>query len=259
MTALAAPPVRTAPPAVWLARLTVVELRKAVDTRAGRWLLLVIGVGCVAVGLLTALFDRSTQLGVQGALTAQHSSAVNLLLPVVGILLATSEWSRRTALTTYALVPRRHRVTTAKVLAASLLAVAVTGFVLAVSALLVLLVPLWSDTTGRWDLDLVLLAQVTLAAVLFTLGGVAFGLALVSTPLAVVLFFVLPTVLTVLGATVDALREPLQWLDINLTLYELYLPDTTSREWARAATSTLAWVVVPMAVGAVRTARREVT
>lgn len=258
MTTLADSPVQTAPPAVSLARLTLVELRKAVDTRAGRWLLIVIGLVCVAVGLLTTLFGESEQ-GVHGVFTAQHSWVVVLLLPVVGILLATAEWSRRTALTTYALVPQRHRVTTAKVLAASLLAVAVTASVLAVSALLVLLVPLWSDTTGRWDLDLVLLAQATLGAVLLTLCGVAFGLALVSTPIAIVLFFVLPTVLTVVGATVDVLREPLGWLDINLTLYELYLPDITGQEWARAATSVLAWIAVPMAVGVVRTSRREVT
>jgi ABC-2 type transport system permease protein len=48
---------------------------------------------------------------------------VGVLLPVLGVLLVTSEWSQRTAMTTFALVPRRFRVLTAKPLAAAVLAV----------------------------------------------------------------------------------------------------------------------------------------
>ena len=47
---------------------------------------------------------------------------VGLLLPVLGILLVTSEWSQRTALTTFTLVPRRLPGAAAKVLAATSLA-----------------------------------------------------------------------------------------------------------------------------------------
>ena len=44
-----------------------------------------------------------------------------ILLPVLGIMSATQEWSQRTGLTTFTLEPRRGRVVTAKVVAAALL------------------------------------------------------------------------------------------------------------------------------------------
>ena len=43
--------------------------------------------------------------------------AASVLLPIVPILLMTSEWSQRTALSTFALVPVRERVIGAKLLA----------------------------------------------------------------------------------------------------------------------------------------------
>ena len=45
----------------------------------------------------------------------------SILLPIVGILLVTSEWSQRTALITFALVPDRGRVLAAKLLASVVL------------------------------------------------------------------------------------------------------------------------------------------
>ena len=47
---------------------------------------------------------------------------ITLLLPIVGILLVTSEWSQRTAQVTFTLVPRRGRVLAAKVSASVVLA-----------------------------------------------------------------------------------------------------------------------------------------
>ena len=40
-----------------------------------------------------------------------------MLLPIVGILLVSSEWSQRTALITFTLVPQRMRVMSAKLAA----------------------------------------------------------------------------------------------------------------------------------------------
>jgi hypothetical protein len=249
-------PAATARPAT-LGRLVLLELRKAVDTRAARWLLAISAVLCLVVGVLQMTLEADVlKRSMNGAFVAQHGMAF-LLLPVVGILLVTSEWSRRTALTTYALVPRRNRITVAKACAAVLLALATTVFALGASAALNLLAPLWSGS-ARWDLDWVVVAQATLVGAVAVLGGVAFGLLLMSSPLAIVLYFVLPTVLTVLAALVERLRGPLQWLDINLTLPELYLPDVSGRAWAQAGVSVLAWVVVPLVAGAVRTHRREV-
>ena len=40
-----------------------------------------------------------------------------ILLPIIGILLVSSEWSQRTALITFTLVPKRMRVMSAKIAA----------------------------------------------------------------------------------------------------------------------------------------------
>ena len=45
----------------------------------------------------------------------------SVLLPIVGILLVSSEWSQRTGMVTFALVPRRGRVIAAKLLASVVL------------------------------------------------------------------------------------------------------------------------------------------
>ena len=223
-----------------LSRLTLVELRKTVDTRAARWLLAVMVVVPLRIATLQILLSTvPEERGLAGAFTAAQGFAL-VVLPVLGILCVTSEWSQRTTLTTYALVPQRHRITAAKAAAVSLLSLAMTTLALPAAVALNVLAPLVSDGGDRWDLGIRVVAQVALVGVLTALGGLAFGLALISSPAAIVLYFVLPTVLTVVAETVAKLREPLRWLDINVTVVELYRTDVTAVEWARVATSAAA-------------------
>src|SRR5690606_37538154 len=99
-----------------LARLVAVELRKSVDTRAGRWLLVVIGLlGVAAVSLLLVSGERADV--TLGSVLVIAQLPVALLLPVLGLLLVTSEFSQRSALTTFTLVPHRGRVIGAKLVA----------------------------------------------------------------------------------------------------------------------------------------------
>jgi hypothetical protein len=63
---------------------------------------------------------RPTSTG-STACSSSRSRPIGILLPILGILSVTSEWSQRTTLLTFALVPRRERVTAAKALAACLL------------------------------------------------------------------------------------------------------------------------------------------
>jgi hypothetical protein len=236
----------------------LVELRKAVDTRAARWLLAVIVVVPFGIAILQLLLSKlPEERGLAGAFTAIQGLGL-VLLPVVGLLSVTSEWSQRTTMTTYALVPRRHRVTAAKAAAVSLLSLALTALALALAAALNALAPLLTDGGGQWDLSVRVTAQSALVGVVTVLGGLAFGLMLISTPLAIVLYYVLPIALTTVAETVGSLRERLLWLDINVTVIPLYTTDVSAGQWARLATSVAAWVAVPLALGWVRTARREV-
>lgn len=45
---------------------------------------------------------------------------MGIFLPVIGIIAVTGEWSQRTALTTFTLVPRRWRIVVAKIVALAL-------------------------------------------------------------------------------------------------------------------------------------------
>ncbi|KAE8764716.1 ABC transporter permease [Georgenia thermotolerans] len=246
------------PRPVPFSRLVAVELRKQTDTRAGRWLLAVVvllGAGLIVVHLLVA---EPADLTWQ-ELTMTASFGQVLLLPLLGIMAATAEWSQRTALTTFVLEPRRTRVHLAKLAAAGALAVVVTAAAAAAGAVANVVGMLWRDGAGGWALDGGVAAGNALAFLLLVAQGVAFGLALLSTPAAIVAYLALPTGWSVLGMLVPRLSEPAQWLDMNRTLLPLMTGELTAQQAAQLATSVAVWVAVPLAVGLWRTARREVS
>ena len=90
-------------------RLTLVELRKMVDTRAGFWLQLIVAGLTLTVVTLFCIFGDTDEL-IFRDMFALAVFPASLLLPIVGILLVTSEWTQRTALITFTLVPKRMRV-----------------------------------------------------------------------------------------------------------------------------------------------------
>lgn len=257
MTTPAAPPRRPAPTAPSLARLTGVELRKLVDTRAGRWLLITIGLVVVAI-VTVQLFVLDDTAQTFTAFFTPSLFPTGLLLPVLGILSITAEWSQRTALTTFALVPRRARVVAAKLAAVLLAALAAVLVSLAVAAVGTLAARA-TGGAGSWDLDWRLVPYAAVFQVVNVLMGAGFGLLLLNTPLAIVTYLLLPTVWSVLAAMIEALRRPAQWLDTSVTLEPLLGPQVTAGQWARLAVSLLVWLLVPLAGGLARTVRREVS
>jgi len=251
------PRTQPAPTPPSLLQLVRVELRKAHDTRAGFWLLLVIAVAAVAVVLLAMVFDEAPSKSF-GNYFGLSQFPVGLLLPVLGILLVTSEWSQRTALTTFALVPRRSRVLLAKVLAATVLALLGVAAAAVASALATVLTPVLSDADVTWTLSGAQLGQVVLIQVVTVLVGVAFGMLLLSSPLAIVLYFVLPTAFTILVNTVGALDWLRTWLDLSTTSMPMYTGDLAGQGWAQLGTSTALWLVLPLVLGWLRIERSEI-
>jgi ABC-2 type transport system permease protein len=250
MTAFAA----TAPPVAFtrpgLPRLTAVELRKMTDTRAGFWLLLITGLLAAAIVTITAIWgdapDQNFAEMFRGALWV-----VSVVPPVVGILAVTSEWSQRTALTTFSLVPGRERVIAAKLVAGIALALVALVACLLTAAIGNLFVG------GSWSLELSLLVNGALFEVLAVLGGIAFGLAFLSSPLAIVLYFVLPTAWAILGESISALDKPAEWLDTSRTMQPLVDDTMASGDWARLATSVALWLGVVLVIGLLRLRRSE--
>ena len=123
-------------------RLVVVELRKIVDTRAGFWLQVATVALTVIVVVVRLLVGDAAHHTFQSVLDAGLQPAA-ILLPVLGILLVTSEWSQRTGLITFALVPVRWRFG-AKLIGSLLWAVAMLAMSLAVVVAGVL-VAAWSS------------------------------------------------------------------------------------------------------------------
>jgi len=237
-------------------RLCAVELRKQLDTRAGVWLLIsiaVISAGFIVLTLFTA--DRGDLTWTN--LLAAASIGQLLLLPLIGVMAATSEWSARTALTTFTLEPRRTRVSLAKLASAGTLGLVVMIATLAVSALLNVIGIVWLDGDGSWVLDGGIVAGTALALVLLVWQGVAFGLAFLSTPIAIVAYLALPTVWSILTLTIESLRGPAEWLDVNQTLLTLMMGTMIADDWPKLLVSLLVWLGLPLAFGLWRTARRE--
>ena len=246
--------VDTAPAALFtrpsLPRLSAVELRKMADTRAGFWLLLIVGLLAAGIVTITTIFGNAEDHNLaplfQGALWV-----ASVLLPVLGILAVTSEWSQRTALTTFSLVPGRERIIAAKIVAGTALALVAVVVCLLAAAIGNLFVG------GSWSLGLSGLGTGTLFEVLGMLGGIAFGLAFLSSPLAIVLYFALPTVWAILGESISALDKPAQWLDTSRSMQPLVDNTMAGGDWARLATSVALWIGVPLVIGLLRLRRSE--
>ena len=240
-----------------LPRLVRIELRKSADTRAGAWLLAVIGAAALAVVVLQVLYEEPEKRTLADYL-AGSQLGVGVLLPVLGILLVTSEWSQRTATTTFCLVPRRSRVLAAKVLAATVLAVVSVAATALAAVAGALLTPVLTDGDTDWTLPGALVAQVLVVQVASVLVGVAFGMVLLSSPVAIVLYFVLPTAVTVLVSAVGALDWVREWLDLTTTSTPMYEGGLDAGGWARFGTSLLLWLLLPLGAGWLRVLRREI-
>lgn len=239
-----------------LLRLVRVELRKMVDTRSGLWLLGIIAVlSAGAVGLYRWFGpeDGHTFYGFAGmALTPQA-----FLLPVLGILLVTSEWSQRAGLVTFTLEPRRGRVVVAKALAAVVVGLLGLVLLLTVAAVFTVVAGTGADV---WDVGGREVGHFTLLQVLAIMQGVAFGLLLMNSTAAIVLYFALPVAMNLLITFVEALRENAGWFDLATAQTPLFTQEAlTGEQWAQLGTVTLLWIVTPLVLGWVRLRRTEIT
>ncbi len=237
-----------------LGRLTAVELRKMVDTRAGFWLQLAVAVLTVALVVVVCAVGHARDQTLRELLSLALQPA-SVLLPIVGILLVSSEWSQRTAPITFALVPGRSRVVVAKLLASVVVSLVVFVLCLAVAAIGTAIAA--PDVAHVWSLPAGLLLQDVLYLVTGMIGGVAFGAALLSSAPAIVLSFVLPIGWSIVSA-VAGLDTVARWLDAVRTLGPMSEHVFDATEWAHAATTLGVWMALPLAIGMWRIARGEI-
>jgi ABC-type transport system involved in multi-copper enzyme maturation permease subunit len=234
-----------------LGRLTKVELRKMVDTRSGFWLqLAVLGLTVLTV-VITVLAGHESDRTFRHILSNALAPA-GVLLPVVGILLVSSEWSQRTALISFALVPRRPRLIAAKVLAGVVLGLVATLVAIVFAALGTALAS--PDIPNVWSLPLGLLGQDLLYVMTAMVIGVAFGAALLASAPAIVLYFGLPAALAALGS-IHSLHGLMEWINSAQSLEPLTLEVLGGKAWGQVLTTLVLWMVLPLAIGLWRITR----
>ena len=253
---------RPAPPPIPFARLLEVELRKMFDTRSGAWLM--IGVGVLSVLASGAVVLWAPDEAITYAAFAQAVGfPMAVLLPVIAILSVTSEWSQRSGLTTFTLVPHRGRVIAVK--AVDSVVVAVGGMLVAagVGVLGNLLGSALAGTPTVWDVTLADFAAIVLANVLGVLIGFMLGVVLRSSSAALVGYLVYVYVFTGLTFALAQAQQwfaDLQpWVDFNYTQGSLFegFPET-AQAWAQLGATSLLWLVLPLAVGLRLVLRTEV-
>src|SRR5688572_28129246 len=177
-------------------RLVRVELRKSYDTRAGRWLLLTIGLLTLLVeGIALAVTTVQDQPMNFGDFVGAAAFVTSVLLPVLGILLVTSEWSQRTAMVIFALEPRRLRVVLAKLVTGLMLTLATAAFAITVGLLSNLLYAAIEGRSPSWEFGFDFLVGFLIVQSFAMLGGFALAALLLNTPAAIVVFFVYKWVL----------------------------------------------------------------
>ncbi|KZF02448.1 ABC transporter permease [Rhodococcus sp. EPR-157] len=264
MTATIVPPAmgrRTARP-IPIARLVKVELRKMFNTRSGFWMLTSIGVLSVIATGAVVIFAPDSDVTY-----ASFASAVgfpmSVILPMIAILAVTSEWSQRSGLTTFTLVPSRGRVIGTKAVATLLVGLGSVAVAFTVGALGNVVGSALAGVDTVWDISLSMAPQMVLGNLVGMAIGFTLGVVLRNSAAAIVGYFVVSLVMPgilVLLAQVRSWFEDLQpWIDWNETQVALFEGATnTGEEWAMLGSTTMIWIVIPLVIGVLLLRRSEV-
>jgi ABC-2 type transport system permease protein len=244
-------------------RLVNVELRKLADTRAGRWLL----ISIVTLTLLVLIIQLAVVLGndlnpkfvdfLQGM-----NTPMAILLPVLGVLSITSEWSQRTAMVTFALEPSRMRVVMAKLVSLVIVSVLALVIGLILGSVANVLYGSFSGNDLVWGNVGKLVLTYFVAYILSMASGFALGALFLNSPAGIVVYFAYSFVLPIpfaIGAALmgwfDTLRP---WIDFNFAQTPLIDGTIAGSDWAHLLTSGLIWLGLPLVIGLWRIGRSEV-
>jgi ABC-2 type transport system permease protein len=242
-------------------RIIGVEIQKMFDTRSGFWLLTGVGITAALATLATILFAPDSELSY-GSFAGAIGFPMSVILPMIGILAVTSEWSQRTGLTTFTLVPHRSRVIGAKLAAILIVGVASITLAFAVGAVGNIVGSAIAGVGTTWDISLGDAVLIFLADALGMLMGFTIGILVRNSPGAIVGYFVyalvLPGAFGALASVQTWFADLQGWIDFQFSSTRLYDGDLSRTDWAHLATSGLIWLVIPMSLGLFLVTRSEV-
>lgn len=170
--------------------MILVEIRKSVDTRAGRGLL----IASVAVVVLFAIISATTLSTTQIDLAEMIRFAgapLFILLPTIAMISVTTEWTTRGAMTTFLLNPRRGQVALSKLFAGWALSVVVVLLAAVLCGVVGVIVAWATDTAVGASAPAVLasLLYCIVSVVVLNILAMAIGSIVVSTALGVAIYF----------------------------------------------------------------------
>ena len=233
---------------VLLSRVINVELRKMFDTRAGFWLMASIVITGLLTTILTIAFAPEADLTYYTFAKA-IGFPMTVILPMIAILSITGEWSQRTGLTTFTLVPHRRRVIAAKAITSVGVAIASMLFAFAIGAIGNVVGTAIAGTDMVWDVSLAEGANIVLGSLLCLLTGTMLGMLIRSSAAALVAYFVyslvLPTIAGILASSQQWFQDLRPWVDLNYAQSHLFEGTLTAEQWANLAATASTWLLLP--------------
>jgi hypothetical protein len=250
-------PIRPVP----LARIVRVELRKMFDTRSGFWLMASIVIAGLLATVATIFFAPDDQLTYYTFAKA-IGFPMTVILPIIAVLAITGEWSQRSGLTTFTLVPHRNRVILAKVIASVCVGVASMLFALLIGVVGNLVGTAIAGTDLVWDVSFAHGADIIIGSLLCLLTGTMLGILFRSSPVALVAYFVysllLPTLADVLESTQSWFADMRPWVDLNLAESTLFEGTIHGEQWAHLVVTVVVWLLLPALAGLLMLKHSEV-
>ena len=238
-----------------------VELRKMFNTRSGFWLMSSIVILAVIATGAVVLFAPTEEL-TYGSFAAAIGIPMTIVLPIIAALSITSEWSQRTGLTTFTMVPSRSRVVRGQagrhradrhrrhpdgprgrrvgnIVGSNLAGVPTT-----------------------WDMDVADVLYILAGNGLGLLMGFTLGVLFRNSAAAVVGYFVyamvLPTLSALLAGAQEWYADAQRWVDFQFNQGSLFDGGFDATEWTQLAVTGTAWLLLPLAFGLWRVLRSEV-
>ena len=242
-------------------RIVAVELRKSFDTRAGFWLLVsVAGVSLLTTGAVIAWGPDEDF--TYATFTTTIAFPMSVILPIIAALAVTAEWTQRSGLTTFTIVPHRSRIMAAKAIGLALVAVPATALAFIVGAGGNVIASWISGNDTVWDQDLVSVPYVLLSLTLTLAMGLVCGTLIRNSAGAIVAFFifsfVIPPLLGLLAMTQDWFHDLQPWVDLDYQLTALLRGSFDTEQWSQLVATTGIWLILPAVVGMWALVRSEV-
>ena len=247
--------------AIPMSRIITTELRKMFDTRSGFWLMASIGILAILASAAVIAFSSDAGMTYNAFATAV-GYPITVMLPIIAVLSVTSEWSQRSGLTTFTLVPHRGRIIAAKGIACVGVAVATIPLAFAVGALGNVIGTSIAGIAPVWNLTATNMATIVLANVLALLVGFMLGVLIRSSAGAIVGYFVysfvLPALTVVLAGSQAWFRDLQPWIDFKYAQGTLIDGTVTIQQWEHLGVTSLMWLLIPLTIGLVIVVRAEV-